>query len=124
MINPRIIHISKVNLKLFNLYIFFSFRTPEKSVNNGRDSSLNYYNTDLKNNSSIRHYNFNTPQELIHSNANHKFYNYFFNYSPALDPFSDKYYLKNPKLEYKENNRKPSPVADVKLSSSHDNYLK
>jgi len=85
---------------------------------------LDYYNTDLKNNSRIRHYNFNTPQELIHSNASHKFYNYFFNYSPALDPFSEKYYLKNPKLEYKENYRKPSPVADVKLSFSHDNYLK
>lgn len=96
-----------------------------KQTNNveNRSGKIKYYNTDLKH-SQIIHYNFNSPQDLIHSNANHKFYNYFFNYSPALDPFSDKYYLNNPKGENHKIDRRPSPASDVKLGFSHDNYLK
>lgn len=72
----------------------------------------------------MRQYNFNSPQELVHSNAVHKFYNYFFNHSPALDPFSDKYYLRNQNLPRNESLRKESPSLDLKMMYSHDNYLK
>ncbi len=102
--------------------------SPEKSTSIKKDEIMknNYFNTEVKENTNKRQLNFNSPQDLVHSNANHRFYSYFFNYSPALDPFSDNYYLKSQNGENhpNQNSRRPSPSSDIKLNYSNDNYLK
>jgi hypothetical protein len=118
---------NKTNFIIIHFH-FFSFITPLKQTNNieNRIGNIKYHNTDLKHikHSPNRNHNINSPQDLIHSNANNKFYNYFFNCSYVVDSFSHKYYLNNPKLENYKMERKPIPVSDVKLGFSHDNYLK
>jgi len=99
--------------------------TPQKPANIDKLHNMKYFTTELSHSPSfVRQYKFNCPQDLIHSNANHKFYNYFFNYSPALDPFSDKYYLNNPKVENYKVVRKPSPTFNNGVNFSQDNYMK